>query len=356
MDLDDREESAVRREGDFALTQTRTFAADEMIRCERCARLSAPTRIECLYCGAPLPRNTQNETSEIFERQPTLRPLEADEQGFNIALVPDANAPLSLSHDRIDDVAAWLNLGATDLTSILESGVPVPLARAAREDEARIIVEKLGALNLRAAIFADSDLTPPTPPTRARKIEIGEEALTLIGGDETTRARVAWPEIILFVAGRIITKQIEVEERRGRAKSEIIDAREIVSDKSALDVHIARDGEMWRIESGNFNFSCLGAKKKLLVAENFAALIETLTAFANRAGDANTEVRCDDSYNRVRRQLALVWPLDERTEARGLRRASVGRFNTEVVTSISNETQFTRYSLLCREIELMRRA
>jgi len=171
--------------------------------------------------------------------------------------------------------------------------------------------------------------------------------------DATTLARVAWPDVLLLVAGRIITKQVEVEERRGGAKTEIVDARETASDALALNIHTVTDGEEWRVESDSFDFSCLGAKKKLLAAENFAALVETFMTCIERAGG---RARFDDSYNRVRRLLTLVWPLDERTEARGLRRASVGRFNTEALTSISNETQFARYARLCRQIELTRRA
>ena len=52
-----------------------------------------------------------------------------------------------------------------------------------------------------------------------------------------------------------------------------------------------------------------------------------------------------DDY-RVRHALGIVWPLEQQTEARGWRRARVGRVNTEAVTKSDNEQQFTRYSRL----------
>lgn len=348
LSFDDKEEFTSRDEANLVLTETRTFAPSEMIRCDKCARQSAPTRIECLYCGAPLP---VRDAGASLMRRPTLKPLAAHEHGFNVIFMPKMAATVTarLSQNSIDETAAWLRVSATDLASMLQAGVPLPLARTASMDEAQLIAGKLAALNLSVMVLDDKSLTTPNAK-RARKIEIGEETLTLMCGDAATGVRVSWSEISLLVAGRIVNKQIEVEERRGRAKSEIVDEREIVSDKHALDIHTAaRVGEGWRIESDGFDFSCLGARKGLLASENFALLTQTLT---KHAGDA---ARCDDSYNRVRRLLALVWPPDERTESRGLRRATVGRFHTEAVTLISNETQFARYSQLCSQIELRRR-
>jgi hypothetical protein len=53
--------------------------------------------------------------------------------------------------------------------------------------------------------------------------------------------------------------------------------------------------------------------------------------------------------------LAAAWPPSERTGS-GLRRERTGRLNTESVTTISNETQFTRYARLRLQLALRARA
>ena len=341
-------------EANLVLTKTRFFSPDEMISCERCERRNAPTRFDCLYCGAPLPQSaqkSQGEASETFERRPALRLLEAHELGFNVVFLPETGARYAeamIKETAIEEAAGWLNLSTADLTKMLEAGAVLPLARAASMEEAEFIAEKLAVLNLKVAVIGDDILVGSPSPKRARRIIIADD-LTLAGTDTSAETRVSWSEISLLITGRIIVKQIETEERS--TKNEIVEAREIISDTLALDIHMNRkdsDYGIRRIEARSFDFSCLGAEKKLIAAENFAALVETLVARATGA------IR-DDSYDRVRRWLTNVWPLDNRKEARGLRRASLGRFNTEAVTYISNEDQFTRYSKLCREVELVRR-
>ncbi|HEX8117278.1 MAG TPA: hypothetical protein VF521_08400, partial [Pyrinomonadaceae bacterium] len=61
----------------------------------------------------------------------------------------------------------------------------------------------------------------------------------------------------------------------------------------------------------------------------------------------------DEEYARLRPQLSDVWPSAERTESLGLRRERPGRFNQEAATTVSNETQFTRYARL-RHLLLLR--
>ena len=333
-------------EANLVLTKTRFFSPDEMILCARCERRNAPTRFDCLYCGELLPQSaqkSQEEASETFARRPALRPLEPHELGFNVVFLPEAGA--QPSQPTIEEAADWLNLSAAELTKMLGAGAVLPLARAASMEEAELIAEKLTVLNLKVIVIGDDLLVSSRPPKRARRIVIADDNLTLAGTDTSAETRVSWNEISLLVTGRIIVRQIETEERS--TKNEIVEAREIVSDTLAIDIHINRkdsDDGIRRIEAGSFDFSCLGAEKKLIAAENFAALVETLEA---RAAGALR----DDSYDRVRRWLTNVWPLDNRKEARGLRRASLGRFNTEAVTYISNEEQFTRYSKLCREVK-----
>jgi len=152
--------------------------------------------------------------------------------------------------------------------------------------------------------------------------------------------RARWNDIALLLMGRTISRQIEVEERRGRrAENEIVETRELSADDAVLDIYSSASQGNWRIVAGNFDFSCLGQKKSLLVAQNFAKLLEELRARASVA-------EYDDSYARVRKLLGAVWPLEQQTESRGWRRGGPGRYSTEVVTTSDNERQFTRYSRL----------
>ena len=64
----------------------------------------------------------------------------------------------------------------------------------------------------------------------------------------------------------------------------------------------------------------------------------------------------DEEYARLRPLLADVWPSAERTESLGLRREGAGRVNTEAVTTVSNEGQFTRYARLRHMLVLRARA
>jgi hypothetical protein len=89
----------------------------------------------------------------------------------------------------------------------------------------------------------------------------------------------------------------------------------------------------------NFDYSCLGAQKGLTAAENFKRLVETLNEHAPAAA-------YNDSYRSVRAFLKFAWPLAEQTEAGSLKRLRPGRYNAEAVTSVTNETQFTRYGRL----------
>src|SRR5688500_2575287 len=83
-----REDDLAELAGESELTgshvQLRRFTAEELIACEKCARANAPTRMNCLYCGALLPVTEQR--AELV--RPTLKKLEEWEQGINVVLLP----------------------------------------------------------------------------------------------------------------------------------------------------------------------------------------------------------------------------------------------------------------------------
>lgn len=316
----------------------RGFEPDQMVTCGACLRANPPTRMNCLYCAAALPATTMSAAL----RRPSLRRLEKWEQGFNCILMPDKTTVVS--DEALGKAANLLRLSAEELKRIMEAGEPLPLALAATMDEAVLIKRELGALHVGIMIVSDQELAlEDSAPKRIRALEFGEDSLVAYPSGGGPVLSVSWALILLFVQGRHLVRRIEVEERRERGSSEhvIADTRELSSDESWLDIYTTsaagRGG--WRIASDNFDFSCLGERKGLLVAENFSILAEALRA---RAPQAET----DDSYQRVRHALASVWPLEQHTESRGLRRERPGKYNVESVITSDNETQFTRYSRL----------
>jgi hypothetical protein len=320
----------------------RPFAPEQMVACEECLRANPPTRMSCLYCGAALPRTQQS--AALW--RPTLKKLEEWEQGFNVVTL--ARAAGALTSDAAEEAASLLRLDAGGLKEIVSAGRAMPLARAASADEAWLIVERLRGLGLHTEVFPDEVLA--RRPARARAFEFEDTAVVCRTGPEAEPRRVPWSEVVLLVTGRVVSRRVEVAERRRglSGRSETVDTRELATDELVLDLytssveeHEARgaDGAGFRVMSGGFDYSCLGGGKGLLAAENFRALVAALRGRAPSAA-------YDEEYARLRPLLSDVWPSAERTESLGLRRERAGRFNTEAVTTVSNETQFTRYARL----------
>lgn len=332
-------------EGDISAPDSaekvRAFTPEQMLKCESCSRANAPTRINCLYCGARL---AVTEASAELQR-PTLRRLEKGEQGFNSIFMP--NVDLRLNEEGFKDAAAVLRMDSSTLRKILSMNQPLPLARAASFDEASLVQRRLGAFGIETLIVADEDLALETKPTkRVRSLKFTDEHLIGYEMGSVEGFREAWPEIILFIVGRLVVRNVEVEEQRGRREDkEIVNASETSADEAVLDIHTIHADGGWRINANGFNFSCLGKKMRILAAENFTKLLEELRERAPSA-------EYDDAYRQARHALASVWPLEQRTQASGVRRKGLARYNTTEVTTSDNETQFTRYSRLRQYLKL----
>jgi hypothetical protein len=327
-------------------TDLRAFKREELISCERCERASPPTRMKCLYCGATLPEVEGGED----RRRPALKSLEEWERGFNVVLAPGGAGEDSHARgDALAEAASLARLKPEQLGEMLAARLALPLARTGERAEAALLERRLTSLGLNIKIVADEELAVESqPPRRVRKIEFDEEGVEglSVAGGETRRA--AWGEIVLIVTGRIFRKRIEVEERLKRgAGSEFVESRELAEDEAVVDLHFAGTPAGWRVAASGFDYSCLGARKSLLAADNFARLVEEFRARAPRAA-------FDDSYRRVRHLLQFAWSPTEQKGAGGVRRAGPGRVSTEAVTSVSNEAQFTRYSRLLRHFALSR--
>lgn len=330
----------------------RPFAPEEMVACEECLRANAPTRPACLYCGAALPRTKQG--AALW--RPKLKRLEEWEQGFNVVTLPRAGG--ALTSDAAEEAASLLRLDVGGLKETVLAGRAMPLARAASADEAWLIVQRLRELGLHTEVFPDEVLA--RRPVRVRAFDFEEDALVCRTGPEAEPLRVAWSEVVLLVTGRVVSRRIEVAERkRGLGgRGETVETRELASDETVLDLYTSAveaheahgaGGVCFRVMSGGFDYSCLGADKGLIAAENFNTLLAALRGRVPSAAH-------DEEYARLRPLLSDVWPSAERTESLGLRRERVGRLNTEAVTTVSNETQFTRYARLRHLLVLRARA
>ncbi|MET0624181.1 MAG: hypothetical protein ABW250_14455 [Pyrinomonadaceae bacterium] len=333
----------------------RPFAHEQMVACEECLRANPPTRLSCLYCGAKLPETAHGASL----RRPALKKLEEWEHGFNVVTL--ARAPGALTSEAAEEAASLLRLDCGGLKEIVLAGRAMPVARAASADEAWLVVERLRALGLNTEVFPDDVLA--RRPWRVRALEFEEEALVCRPGPEAESVRVPWSEVVLLSKGRIVSRRVEVAERKSLSgRSETVETRELTSDESVLDIYTAvgdghsasagtsvGTGAGFRVLSNGFDYSCLGGDKRLLAAGNFETLFAALRASAPSAV-------CDEEYACLRPLLAGVWPSAERTASLGLRRERPGRFNTEAVTTVSNEGQFTRYARLRQMLVLRARA
>jgi hypothetical protein len=325
---------------DAGASDRRAFRREEMTTCERCRRASPPTRMKCLYCGAPLPVAAEGGADL---RRPALKPLEEWERGFNVVIAPRAGEDFSLRDEARREAASLLRLKPEQLSEMIAARCALPLARTGVREEVELLERRLTALGLQVEIVSDEELAiEREPPRRVRKLEFDEAGLTGWGSAEGESSRFAWGEMVLIVVGRIFKRRIEVEERLKRgAGGEIIESRELSEDDGVLDLYFANEAMNWRVNASGFDYSCLGARKGLLASENFVRLFEALRERAARA-------TFDDSYRRVRQWLQFAWSPTEHTESGVARRRRGNRRSTESVTSVTNEAQFTRYGRLLR--------
>lgn len=308
-----------------------TERAPALLACPACNRANGPTRTACLYCGAALPIGADSV------QQPTFRQLEEWEAGYNVIAVPRTPA----LPDKLPEAAAWLKVAPDWLEQVAGSSVPLPLARLATADEAALTSRQLHNYGLATVLVTDQNLAVREfLPRRARAMQWAENGVTvqLTGGGVPFTA--AWDEISVLVTGRLQQNRVEAQERPARnGVRETLDSREISQDEAVLDVYTADLARSWRVQISGFDFSCLGASKKLLAAENFAAFCAEMRERASRAV-------YQDAYLRVRPLLAQVWPLAQRTDSQGWQR-NLRHTTRQITTSTTNDVQFTRFSRLC---------
>jgi hypothetical protein len=158
-----------------------------------------------------------------------------------------------------------------------------------------------------------------------------------------------WTGVVLILPARLVETRVEITERMTRKpEKEILDASEFFRDEAVIDFYTAIHSCTWRVSANGFDFSCLEKDKALVANENIGRLQRLFSARA-----ANASV--DDSYQRVRNVLELVWTTQPETQSSGWRRARTGKLSVGMATIKSNESQFTRYSRLRYFVHRLRR-
>jgi hypothetical protein len=262
--------------------------------------------------------------------------LEKWEQGYNNILLPQ---PANLSGGQLSEMSDLLRLLPADLERILASELPLPLARTATLDEATLVQRRLSRLGIVSRIMPDVE-GGSDGPIKIRALEIDELGAYAYQTPETPTIRIAWTDVKLLVVGRLITKRVELKERKGaRAENRILDSSEFATDETVVDFYVREKPVPYRIAAKSFDFSCLEKNKGLLANENIATLVNVFREHV-------PGVEYNDSFTSVRKLLEAVWPSQQQNESSGWRRERPGKYSIGSVMELSNEMQFGRYSRL----------
>jgi hypothetical protein len=321
--------------GPIEPSEPQGFSAEQMIRCDDCLRANPPTRVSCLYCGAPLP---VTESSARL-RKPVLRQPEKHQPGYNNILIPASTA---VSAETANEAAALLKLSTENVRALMSQSVPMPLARTASREEAELVTERLLRLGLTCTTLGDEDLGLSSSDNlvkRVRAMRFDKVFLTiqLAGGEEI---EVTWADVILILPGRLVETRVEITERLTRKpEKELVDTSEFFRDETVIDFYTTTRPFTWRVGASGFDFSCLENEKALIANENIARLERVLV-------ERSVNAQFDDSYPRVRNLLELAWGTQQENKSSGWRRSAPGKLSVGLSTTKSNETQFTRYSRL----------
>jgi hypothetical protein len=158
--------------------------------------------------------------------------------------------------------------------------------------------------------------------------------------NKDSRDLLLWEDIRLIVFGKIFERKLETSERKKKEEErEIVNSVETSSDETVIDIYDKYSTLGYRISAKGFDFSCLGANKKLLAAENMKSLIKLLK-------DNSEFAKIDDDYVNLRVHLKDVWEVEQKTDSRGWQREKFGSINRANLITICNLEQFTRYSRL----------
>ena len=310
---------------DFKL---KSFAPDELLTCDTCLRTNPPTRTACIYCGASL-----TSRATIVSKEAEAEPQTATPTCY---VVVEPKTLSEVDENLLDQVGKTVEVKRSDLTTALISHAP--LLVASTNDKANKTLNDLRQMGIAALLVTDAVLKLSPGSRTIRALEFTDEGLTGLPASTAARLPARWDELMLIVVGRLQTHRSEIEERRRRGGPKPIDRREVADDESVFDLYVRSSEVGWRISASNFDFSCLADRKTLTAFDNFRALINLFSE--------HTALEVDQSYLRMRRLLADVWPLQKQTRKGAWRRSGAGKYDMSTVTTTDNESQFNNYSRL----------
>jgi hypothetical protein len=306
------------------------FASDEMVTCDACLRANAPTRAQCLYCGASLHQTAASSEVETAAVEET-----AEKNHYVVVCARDGQ---SIDDAAVAQLAEKFQLKPEELHVALSAGAPLPLASTFSEDDATRIISDLKGIEMGSATVSAVTLNKDDGQTNIRALEFDNDNVTAISKIGRQRLTARLNDIQLVVTGRLLMHRVEVDERRSRSAVKSLDRRELSQDQSLLDLYLNSSEAPWRIMVNDFDFSCLGERKGLTAFDNVRALVELLKD--------RTPAQVNDSYARIRPVLANVWPLQNTASQSRSSRPRAGRNEFSTVTASDNETQFNNYSRL----------
>ena len=314
--------------------ETKRFAPGELLACDSCLRPNAPTRTQCMYCGAE------------------LRPADALPDGFSLPgkesdpnrvyIVARMRGGQTISDPVIDQIAERFQLAPAELHGGISTAAPLPLTIASREQIPGLLSELQG-YGFEAFSIQESDINTQPGTVKIRALQLTETTLGAVTASPARQVSADWRDLALIVSGRLQTNRVEIDERQSGSSVKNLDRRELTDDESVLDLYM-KSGAAWRICANEFDFSCLGAQKTLTAFENLRALIQLLR------GRSNAEL--NDAYARLRPLLGRVWPLETTSSKSRSRRPRASRKDVSTVTASDNTTQFNNYSHLAWSVQL----
>jgi hypothetical protein len=307
----------------------RKFAPDEMLTCDACLRANAPTRAQCMYCGAALNAAASSEVEAATAD-------DANEPQFYVVVWVHEGQPIDDS--AVGQLAIRFNLKPEELRTALINGGPLPLAATRSADSAAQTISELSGIAVETAVVPATVSKTEFVPVNIRALEFAGESVTAISKIGRQPVATQLSDIQLIVTGRLLVHRVEVDERRSRSAVKSLDRRELSEDQSVLDIYRRGADAPWRIIVNDFDFSCLGERKSLTTFDNAKALIDLLKE--------RTPTAVNDSYARVRPVLNAVWPLENTESQSRSRRPRAGRHDFSTVTASDNESQFNNYSRL----------
>ena len=323
MTVDDQEKGSV-------------TGSPEMVSCPKCSRMCPANRVKCLYCGSDLELSDE----QMSRIDPVLRSADEHEAAFNLVLLPGA---AELDGESASSAAKMLGLDPAEVPSLFSTGSPMPIARTASEAEGQLIAGRLSSGDAEVRIVPDADLGLREPPVRLRGLEFGADGVTFLpfNAEEETPSQ---GRVNLIVTGTLFRKEVLSTAKKQRSGSDrLLESSEEGSDERLIDLYTAANFRGYRIRESGFDFSCLGAEKKLLASENLPLLVEKLrTSFPS--------AEFVDSYKRLRALLGIAWPVSERTSSHGFERKTFGGYARIRSVETDNEEQYTRWSRLMRTL------